>query len=1043
YFERLVFTDSSALPCPALPPTRSLSPPCQSLILQQRLPGNAEKMASHGVGGAEAVAQADPKLLEASADHGRTFHYFPSNTGSVATSWPAQAAECQITPNGSYSNLSYQYNPQKEMQSTNVQDGASASSVSYVPPTSEITSQAYPTNSTYSASASSYSYSNSGYSGYYNGYQPQPTQSYSQTTVGYQSQNTGAPYQPISSFQNTGSYAGTPSYSSTYYNPGHYQTYGGYTENGYSSQNNLWNQGNFPNYREQNATYGQDSGSAYSSNAVAPPVVNYQPQQYKQWADYYSQTEVTCAPGTENKTVTSTSTLTCPIPGVSSGYTPAACEPQPSYIPAWKPDTVSSTSAVQTSAAVGNHDSYWHQGSQSYPNQANYQMPPSANSSFARAPESQLSAGPMSHLPSFHGANQVNAINHQPLQPLQSTDTRRVSKLQIPTNPRIASNLSLGVTKSEATSASVKPAYVSVSLSNPSEKMVSSHGSESSDTTLKPGVFPASLRGYVERALARCKGEKQMAASQEIMKEVSRSAADIITKATADGTLHSRNWDMEPLFPLPDPANESLGEGTVTSLPNLKRSPNRRTKSRWEPMPEEKLADNTTSTSHNSMKFAGWTHFNGRDKKFAGVKFESKESKNGKFSFYEPAAHSKSAQRPFKRQRFGKHKSESGDASSDSDQEKASIAINSGKKSLISSPEEWKKRQNRSKRFEKANGQKGEQIYNNRAQAAGTGNLYSKRTTALVLNKAFEDNSPRAVEDMDWDALTVRGTCQEIEKRYLRLTSAPDPATVRPEEVLEKALLMVLNSQKSYLYKCDQLKSIRQDLTVQRIRNQLTAKVYETHARLALEYGDLPEFNQCQSQLKFLYGEGIAGCYMEFSAYSLLSVILHSNNKRELLSSMARLSAEARRDEAVKHALAVRQAVNSGNYVLFFRLYKSAPNLNTFLMDLYVEKMRFQAVQCMSRAYRPTVPVSHIANALGFSSLPTVDAGEERVADGLEECIEWLKAHGACLNSENDGDLQLDSKASSSSLFMPEPEDAVAHGDANLAVDDFFTRAST
>lgn len=48
---------------------------------------------------------------------------------------------------------------------------------------------------------------------------------------------------------------------------------------------------------------------------------------------------------------------------------------------------------------------------------------------------------------------------------------------------------------------------------------------------------------------------------------------------------------------------------------------------------------------------------------------------------------------------------------------------------------------------------------------------------------------------------------------------------MRPEEVLEKALLMVQNSQKNYLYKCDQLKSIRQDLTVQHIRNELTVKV--------------------------------------------------------------------------------------------------------------------------------------------------------------------------------------------------------------------------
>jgi hypothetical protein len=45
---------------------------------------------------------------------------------------------------------------------------------------------------------------------------------------------------------------------------------------------------------------------------------------------------------------------------------------------------------------------------------------------------------------------------------------------------------------------------------------------------------------------------------------------------------------------------------------------------------------------------------------------------------------------------------------------------------------------------------------------------------------------------------------------------------------------------------------------------------------------------QCQSQLKRLYAEGIKGCDNEFSAYHLLHVSLHSNNKRDLLSSMAR-----------------------------------------------------------------------------------------------------------------------------------------------------------
>nr|POE55217.1 sac3 family protein a [Quercus suber] len=73
---------------------------------------------------------------------------------------------------------------------------------------------------------------------------------------------------------------------------------------------------------------------------------------------------------------------------------------------------------------------------------------------------------------------------------------------------------------------------------------------------------------------------------------------------------------------------------------------------------------------------------------------------------------------------------------------------------------------------------------------------------------------------------------------------------------------------------------------------------------------------QCQSQLKTLYAEGIEGCHMEFSAYNLLCVILHSNNYRDLLSSMSRLSDEAKKDETVKHALAVRAAVTSENSVM-------------------------------------------------------------------------------------------------------------------------------
>ncbi|CAI9264866.1 unnamed protein product [Lactuca saligna] len=88
----------------------------------------------------------------------------------------------------------------------------------------------------------------------------QPSQTYVQPAGAYQS--TGAPHQPISSFQNAGSYPGPAIYSTTYYNPGDYQPSGGYQTANYNTQTNSWSQGSHPSYAHQYPNYTTDSNVA-------------------------------------------------------------------------------------------------------------------------------------------------------------------------------------------------------------------------------------------------------------------------------------------------------------------------------------------------------------------------------------------------------------------------------------------------------------------------------------------------------------------------------------------------------------------------------------------------------------------------------------------------------------------------------------------------------------------------------------------------------------------------------------------------------------
>jgi SAC3 family protein LENG8/THP3 len=78
--------------------------------------------------------------------------------------------------------------------------------------------------------------------------------------------------------------------------------------------------------------------------------------------------------------------------------------------------------------------------------------------------------------------------------------------------------------------------------------------------------------------------------------------------------------------------------------------------------------------------------------------------------------------------------------------------------------------------------------------------------------------------------------------------------------------------------------------------------------------------------------------------------------------------------------------------------------------------MRFEAMKCMSRSYRPTVPVGYVAQILGF--LRTDTGCATNGDDGLEGCEKWLKAHGTVLSEDSSGELQIDTKVSTLGIFL-------------------------
>ena len=216
------------------------------------------------------------------------------------------------------------------------------------------------------------------------------------------------------------------------------------------------------------------------------------------------------------------------------------------------------------------------------------------------------------------------------------------------------------------------------------------------------------------------------------------------------------------------------------------------------------------------------------------------------------------------------------------------------------------------------------------------------------------------------------GTSTKLEKEYFRAHSEMinDSENVRPLHVLVNAYDFVMNKYKEtkdYKYILNQLKSIRQDMLLQNIKNDFCVKVYETSTEISILNEDMENANITLSMLiRDLYTTIHSENEYQFYRYYLIYNILYDIKEMNYIIQEEKFNSYKNR---MRDIIDIMKAMNEKNFIKLFSLFSKLNSEKEKKMLIpFVVYYQIQAMIILSYGFYTMIDINYIYEKIGRDS---------------------------------------------------------------------------